>query len=429
MRRISSLSSRGVVAAMEEEELAAEVAAAEAPIGDNAESVETELLEVNEEAAVADEADAQVEEAVETVEALEQMAIALESAAAAGGLDKNAALLVGIAADSMYKRVGFGAGRQGMPALEAFGGVSTRVGATQLALEDMKSKIADIWKAIIAHIEKAIAWVKERFLKIFGAAEKIKARAAALSKRAEGTKGSAKESTVNNARVFKALEQGGDVRGVAAATALKDATAAIATGAGKQVAIIERMAGMVAEGKLEKIDTDLTSVIPGLTKGGEAPEGLVGLKSAKALPGGAAILGQVPAAGTDENSTLKALAKAKFEMGSFGGEGAGKEGLGVMSTSDAARVASIVGEIADQLLGLRAEVSKQEAANKKLIQAAKKAQSKTDAEAETVSLLRGATVGIKNYTVEPAVGFSVYAVNTSKSLLDYVELSLKQYAE
>ncbi len=155
MRRTHQSGRIGLVAALEQEEIAkVEAAIAEAPIGDNASSLETDLIEVSEIAAGADGDAVETEEAVDVVTALESIAEALGQSAKNGGMDRYAAEALGLAVDHMYKRVGLK--RQAMPALESFGQTSSRMRATQIALEDIKEQVAKIWAAIVAAISKAI---------------------------------------------------------------------------------------------------------------------------------------------------------------------------------------------------------------------------------------------------------------------------------
>jgi hypothetical protein len=415
---------------MEEEELIAEQAAAEAPLGENAESLETDLIEVAEDQVEAAEDEIATDEAIDTVEALEQMAIGLESAAAAGGLDKHSAHVVGIALDAMYARVGFSDSKS-MPALESFSQVSSRIGATQLAMEEVQTKIAEIWKAIVAQIEKAIAWIKDRLTKIFDAGTKLKARAEALAKRAEGTKGNAKENAIGNARLFGALHQGGNVSGVAAATALTDAADAVFGAADKQAALAKSLGEAIKAGDASKLSGDLASIIPGLTKG-DAADGMVSVKSAKELPGGKAIVGKVPAS-TAGAELAAGLGKTKLGVSDFGSAAPNKDSVRVLSTSDAARVAKLVSDFADKLKAYQAGASKLSSA-KGLIVASVKAYAsivasngKDAAKATEPVQLRLAAARVSGFTDQPAEQFSVYGLGAAKALLDYVELSLKQY--
>lgn len=264
MRRMTQMT-KGLVAAMEDDAIA-DVPVEE--VGNNAESLETDLVEVADDQAEAASADAAVDQAVETAEALESIAIALESSAAAGGLDKNAARALGIAVDHMYKQVGIASSVKSMPALEQFGGASSRTTATTLALEGIGEQIKKIWEAIVAAVTKAIAWVKERYVNLFGAANKLERRAKALAARADSTNGTMKEKTIDNERLFKSLHQGGDVKGTAGISLVK----AIGTEVYKYGASQSKFGELVADA-LESADGATTNIhlmplVPGLQEVG-----------------------------------------------------------------------------------------------------------------------------------------------------------------
>lgn len=170
---------------------------------DNAESVETDMIDIAEDVAEQDTAADDLEETEEVAEALESIADALAVSAANGGMDKYSAQAVGIATQYLYDRVGIRA--KAMPALESFGGTSSRIGATQLAMEEIKEQIKKIWEAIVNAIKKSIQWIKDFYVKVTQSFDKLEARAKSIAEKAGKVTGEQKTTELTKEGIFKAL--------------------------------------------------------------------------------------------------------------------------------------------------------------------------------------------------------------------------------
>lgn len=412
-------------------------------LGDAPESLETDLMEVNEEAADADVADAETEEASETVEALEQAVLALESAVQAGGLDTHGAHILDLHVKSLYGRVGLK--RQSVPALEHFGGTSTRQKSTTVALEDIKDSIKKIWERIVKAIKDAIAWVKERFVKVFGAANKLEARAKALVEKAGATTGTPKEKTFESDRLVKALEISGSVPasiGTQAQELNKLANGifgGVTTWNGEVGdAIVELL------GEPSKLDSfSLPARTDGtlaLTKGGadhgDAGNGMVFMISHE-LPGGQAIIARFPSdGGLKGAAAVDAVSRSGYNIGKFNPKAKEptKNTLTTLAPSEAEKVAGAVESLAQEVQSYKRNLEKLSATKDKIVKAAEKAGKDADnaSDEDKGARTNGKALAKLGMSVpklidQPATGFSAYALNTGKALLDYVELSLKQY--
>ena len=446
MRRTQT---RGLVAAMENEELnnnpapaadeqAVEVAEASTELSD-------EIVEVTEAAAEGEAADAQVEEATEVAEALESLADAIGVAASNGGLNRQAAAAMSIAVEHMYNRVGIAA--QPMPALESFGGTSSMVGATNLAMEDIKEQAAKIWAAIVAAINKAIAWAEDFFNKIFGSAEKLEKRADALQAKAEGITGTAKEKQFENEGLVKRLHVQGKVGGIATHMTAIESTAKGVFQMSKDFSETigtEIIKGMESEGAEKtfaasfKLNAAPTTVGKALSNPedagfGAAPEGLSVIRSEE-LPGGMAIVTRAPTSAMTGEAALNAIRAVGSKIEPFDGSKAKaptEKKVDVLATADMVKVCKTVAAIAAQLKGFRGQAAKIKELKKKFAAAASKAQkSVTGAEAEAkegFKAIQKAASQYPRFADQPAASFSVYALNAAKAALDYVEASAKQY--
>ena len=422
---------RGVVA-LEEEALRVEEGAVAAPADevalDNAESVETELLEVAEVEAEGGEEAAQVDEAAEVVEALESMADALKISAANGGMDRYSAAVVNIATEHLYARVGI-TGKK-MPALESFGGVATRVGATQLAMEEIVETAKKIWAAIVAAFERAIQWAKDFFTKVFNSWEKLDARAKELAAKADKAKGTGKVTTGG---VIKGLE----IAGAAPAldTGLKtfedfvtevfSATNKKAKKVADDVAIVESLNGKDMDGNDVNID-GYGEWFTGLTAAEgfpEAKEGLGTYRSAEMF-GGNALIAILPKERIEGDNAVKALGGVSFRVGAY--DPAAKETtvkeLSALNAGDVKKVTDAVQAVAKSGIAYKSAAKTAEDQKKKMVAAAKKFSSEKDPNKNAKALV----MGLVKLIDQPAASAAAYSLRTAKTLLDYVEESLKE---
>ena len=178
-----SIFAKGLVAAMEDETQAAELAIDET----GAESAEADLVEATDISADVEAGTAEVDQATADADTLERIADTAETAEAEGGLDPVAAEIAEVAVESIYARLGVQ--RSSYPALESFSGKTGRKRATQLAIEDIKETVKKIWAAVVNAFQKIIDFVKNFFGKLFDGNRKLLARINALEKKAAASKG------------------------------------------------------------------------------------------------------------------------------------------------------------------------------------------------------------------------------------------------
>lgn len=175
-----------------------------------------ELLEVNEVASEIDQTHEAIEEAQESSEQLEEVAAGLESMIVAGrGLSADSAMFAHQASSFATRKFGLAAP---MPSMESFStGASGQFAQTKASLEGIKETIQKIWNWIKAQFAKLRAHMKDFWLKTFDGAARLKKRAEAMMKKAEGVSGSAKETqvTVSGDLVGK-LHVGGKLGDIAA---------------------------------------------------------------------------------------------------------------------------------------------------------------------------------------------------------------------
>lgn len=437
----------GLVAAMENDKPKTD--GDDKEIGDNANSLETDAIEISDSAAEGEAHQAATDEAESTAEALENFAVAIRGAQANGGLNEHGAQILSIATEHMFTRMGIDSHASSMPALESYGTTSSRLQAGVIALEAINEQVKSIWKAIVAAIRKAYEWVKKYWLQVFGAAEKLQKRAKALEEASRSPGGTMKEKTFENDRLAKALAIDNSVPAniLAEATALKEATSQIVTEGA-------RISGEVGEAAVKMLDSgdgkaigaimELTKAFPGEKVNDPQAEGLaagadgIEVHRSKQLLGGKAIISRIPTrtsmASTDEGQ-IKRIGETGYAVSKYSSkikdEPTGKK-FNTLLKADAGKLAHTVGEIAEEMLAYRKNTPKLEETQKKLADAAEKIADGSGAEEDETkrknmqAMKSVATMANRIFT-QPGAEFMKYAVNTSKALLDYVEESLKLY--
>jgi hypothetical protein len=445
MRRFGGV---GFVAAMESEKVAAGDDDKKG-LGENAESLETDLAEVNDTSAEGASAQADADEAEGAATALESFRVALLGIQGSGGLHESGAAILNLAVEHFNERFGLSDKYQ-VPALESFGGASGRGQATSIAMEAISDKIKEIWKAIVAHIKKAVDWVVKYWNQVFGAAEKLKKRAQAIVAKAPNITGTQKEKTFDNDRLAKALAinnampQGAAV--LTEAEKLKAATSEVVTRAAQVSGEVgEKAAEAVSELKGENVGAIVALLKPlsGDAVGNAEAEGLAGtgegikLTRGAQLFGGKALFSRTPSGTVDtaDAASIKLLSQAGYSFGKYNKsikDAPTSNKVTALVNTDCGKLADIVVEIADELLAYRKVTPKLVESQKKLASAAEKVADSAGSEEDegkrkSLSALQGITTMANRVFTQPGAEFMRYALTTCKSLLDLAELSLAKY--
>lgn len=458
MRRIQSRG-LGLVAALEEEQVieqAVAEASGETPVEpaaelNNAESLETELLEVQDTVEEGTAQAEQVEEATEVAESLDEYQEALESIMGQGGLDRNGAMILQIGLEQLCARVGIEPTSMPMPSMESFGGASSRVFATKKAMESVQETAKKVWEAIMAAIKRAGEWLANFWKTLTDSNHRLKARAEKLAAAARATSGEAKEKEIDNAGLAAKLHTNGKVESNFGHD-FKDFQGFVATMADKVIpGVVEFSRGIVGSVEASAKDQGSEDILfkaegmkaayssLGLTAGeGEGGEGVETLKS-KQLLGGKALIVQLPTA--DGVAGAQAFAKCKTTIGLFKPALAKPttSKLPVLATGEAAGVAEGVMEISKHIDTMRnlekdfkslVALMSSAAANFGRMQDNANDPGNKHAVAAKTKLTTARVVisAISTRVSNLPATFGSYALSTAKAATDYSELSLKQYA-
>lgn len=445
----------GFVAAMEAEEEIAAVAASD-KVGDNAESLETDLLEVDDSEAEVEDNEKKTEEAVDVMNALESIIIALESSIEHGGISKDGAATLAVATDYMYAKVGFS--KKSIPALEAFGNDVTREKATSIAIEGFVDSVKKIWEAIVAAMKKAFEWVADFFINIFRGADHLKARAEKLKKAAKQNEGGIKEKTIENEHLAGALQISGEVitnihanlkifHGLVESTfntsknQSKTFASSFAVMFEKELLNVEHVAKFL----VYKGDYTSDEVVHNPEQAGfiAVPENLVFVRSAEMF-GGKAIVGVLADKNLNGKALYDVIDNISIRVGDFNPKATKGtlKSLPTMNANDAGYVADQVITIADQLLKYKAlnkELNKiKRDFNLRLLKinllipefaehGRQASPHYTNKEINhVVQSCKQAARFFVRMIEQPATSMASYTLRTGKALLDYVEESLKR---
>ena len=307
--------SRGLVWAMEEIEEREVAAVAEEPMA--VDSLETEMLDVNERTAEIEETNQSIEEAVEDTDTLEDIASVMDESTENGGMDQTSARMAEVAVESIYARLGVRKS-QALPAMESFGSKGTRLTATKIAIEGISEGIKYVWEKIKAAAEKVWGWIKTFLNAIWNTAGKLKDRAAALLARVKGLVGKKAEGKTDLGNVAATVAVDGKTDAAAINIGLdnlteiaKSAEADVAT-LSKEMTDTDIVKAVESEDALANLTQDDVKLAGFETDGKENEEGMV-THETKELPGGVTISITQPAKGKKGKDLLKCRGQQKVD--------------------------------------------------------------------------------------------------------------------
>ena len=172
-----------------------------------ANSGETKLLDMTEAEGTMVAHENMIDRAEGTIDALEAIHDHLAIAAENGGVDRYSAAAISVAVEALYEQAGIY--KNNLPAMENYGGVTSKIGATQLAMEDIRANVGKIWDAIIAALKQAWAWIKNFFQNVGTAATAQLERAKQFAQ--SKINGQPKAEPIDNKEMADAISINGSV--------------------------------------------------------------------------------------------------------------------------------------------------------------------------------------------------------------------------
>ena len=430
-----------------------------APVEDlsGEESVEGELLEVEEAGGEVATDNEQAEELSADVDTLEGVNEAMESAAANGGLSRDAVIFARLTVDNVRRR--WGIEQDPIPSMESFGDVNSRGAATRMSMEGIGETIKAMWVALMAKLRKMWESVKGFAIRVTDAAPKLKARAEAIIKKAGETKGKSKGDKLENFKKLAGLHLGGKAPAPAAfLSALEGAKEVAVLGLGaKSADTVNAVADDILKA-MDELAKDSTRTITGVDKlpekmgqyaatlgadkdgGARGGEG-TSSKISGELPGGdcvEVVIGQVKSE-AGQPISLNAFANTfsvKIAPHSGKKSAPADEALSTLSIDDVKKAAGIVVDICKALTDYRNSWKAREAVQKRMDDAVKRAVATVDKkkeggakEAASVkdAAMAVATVWRKTASFDAEV--VSYTFRTARATLAYCDKSLNNYGE
>lgn len=180
--------SRGIVAAMEDEAQATELAIDEA----GSDSLEADLVEVVDMSGDIESGTNDMEQTINDAGQLERHVEVLTDAEGEGGASPEVIEATEIAVEAICARLGIYTGT-GIPALESFSTKTGRARSTRVAIESIGEKIKTIWEAVKMAFKRLVNFVKDFFERLMGGNAKMLARVNALRLKAKKVKGTPAE--------------------------------------------------------------------------------------------------------------------------------------------------------------------------------------------------------------------------------------------
>lgn len=176
---------RGLFAVLEDE-MVADPIVADSEQDERIEELESQVAEaeMNDAGDVIDNADETLNDATTGIDELNDIAeVASDSIEKGEGLTEEAAEIAEVAIEAICARLGYKPAKKIVPAMESFGGASSRLDATKYVLEGIKEASSKAWEAIKAFFSGLFATFKAFWDKMFDASLKIQARAKSLGEK------------------------------------------------------------------------------------------------------------------------------------------------------------------------------------------------------------------------------------------------------
>lgn len=379
----------------------------------------------------------QIDAAAVAADGLETISEQVAEANEGEGIDEVSAGVIETSVECMLKvaRLGVTYKQLGIPSSESFSNKSNRLALGKATCEALDISAKKIWQSIVDAIKKSIEWVRNFFNKIFGAAEKLEKRAAALKSSTTNLKGQPEESTLSNDTLYNAVRLNGQP--------VKHTDIDALTGEadklfGEQKAITSKFAALGDIGASDVVMP--TPAAYGLKQadGGTAKrvtaEADVSVFVSARFPGESVVFLALPKAGGAGVKDAQAFA-GKIKAGSVSLSDKKEEGkqLKVMSVDEIRQMADSVEKFAGKVSGYKAGLTEINNNKTKFIGKLEKylgkgdgkdaADSKGDAEKKA----KANAQAFRKLMDEPAASFASHSVRALAASLQYAELSARQY--
>lgn len=413
----------------------------EDPVIDHSDDVETDLAETQEASSEVEGMEEATQDAVEVASALESIRDVLSGSLYEGGISRSDAIALKPALEALAAGAGTGVK---FPAPESFETVSGRLRATRLAIESISETAGKIWDAIVRAIKAAVQWLKERFQMLFLSSEKLKRRAIEIQTRAKAAQQDPKNTVFKNSTLAQALHVSGKVNAVGAASDLEHLTGRLFR------ADIEKAyegACKLAEGQQVHVENDILAHIFGVmsemkelsnaeAEGLHKPDSVDLVKRSAELPGGKALVAYIASTDAaekekkwDEYATR--VTKTQLALTDFSSKTKveGDQELATLKSAEIEKVCQAVVQACDEMDGFKTVTAGIERVlentAKAIEKAAKEVKGDDDESKRNRAAARIVPWALRTINT-PITGLAYYVLITSKHLLDYCTVSMKE---
>ena len=427
------ISEAGIFADMQNEGSEDIAVGADAIAPDESDTLAGAVSEINADEAAINTGNGQIEQAEAVADGMETLAEHVAEQNAEGeGLTEDQAETIELAVECMLKvsRIGVSYKQLGLPSPESFKKRENRKQLGNATCEALRETAGKVWQAIVDAIKKSIQWVVNLFNKIFGAAERLKRRAESL-KGVELIDGKP-NGKIENESLYQSLVIGNNIANVGTINEINKAAESIFK---QQKTLVSTLSNMDPEHAEGFVSTDFGEQYgPALKKqSGDIAKKVTSDTSVKVyttavMPGDNVVFVTSP---IDKVDTPEKAASIKAGSTYVGSKKPNAKPLDALKPTEINQVAVAVIELADTVVSYKRALSEINASKDKFIKSLEKQvvadrgddESKDDAKKNAKTL---ATV-FRKLMDQPAAAMAAASVRSASAVLQYAELSARQY--
>lgn len=404
-------------------------------------TAEEAMGEANAAATDIESAEDTINTAQDDADTLDNLADSMAASEATGGMDAASATIAQVAVERLMERLQI-SGKKPLPAMESFGGDSSRIKATKLAVENIREQVKNVMQALYNMLVKSYEFVKNFVKAALDGNARLKKRAEDLLAALEKASGTATSENLQNTGFASILTQEGKVTakgvvdGLVATSSFIEGTSKLsakvveAMRASKEVSLLISNANNYAswtfkditEGGWEAVSDD---------RFGKAEEGYTffNLKGSE-LSGSKAFVVYTKTNAEPGQDSFDAAINTKMTLENVGEEPEIKE-VPVATLEEAKAIVKGVIELCDKVEAAKGELGDIEKLQSEMAKEAKAAMAsiKDDPEAaKRAKIVQRMMIAVSSLSTKPVVLASKFSLTISKSALEYAAKSGKVYS-
>jgi len=427
----------GIMHSNENFDAEASMTGADAIAPDETNTLASAVSEINADEAAINTGNDQIDAAAVAADGLETIAEQVAEANEGEGIDEKTAEIIETSVETLLRvaPIGVTYKQLGLPSSESFKTRSNRTALGKATVEALDVSAKKIWQSIVEAIKKSIEWVRNFFNKIFGAAERLQARAQKLKDSTTKLSGQPSEPNLENDGLYNAVRINGQPVKSTDLTAL---------GGEAKKLFAQQKAFSDVFGKATDLANDRTEAVSPAEYGlkqadaGTAKrvtaEGDVSVFVTSRFPGETVVYIAVPKAqgGGDVKAAQDAANKIKAGSVSLADKKEEGKTLKVLSADEIRSFAEAIEKFAGEVSEYKRNLTDINNNKAKFIaklekfasgQSREAGDSKGDAEKKA----KASATMFRKLMDEPAASFASHSIRGMSSALQYAELSARQY--